>query len=99
MLFLSGCGCGLASPAMAGTPAAHRPHGGPLDRAHPRHRFPLMKEPRYTKSNLPTKICAACGRPFAWRKKWVRDWENVKTCSERCKGDVRRKASTGPENR
>jgi hypothetical protein len=48
-------------------------------------------EKRYSKSNLPEKICAACGRPFAWRKKWARDWDNVKTCSERCKGDARRK--------
>ncbi|MTA17219.1 MAG: DUF2256 domain-containing protein [Actinobacteria bacterium] len=22
---------------------------------------------------------------FEWRKKWARDWENVKYCSERCK--------------
>ncbi len=44
---------------------------------------------RYTKSNLPEKICAACGRPFAWRKKWRRDWEAVKTCSERCKATLR----------
>lgn len=51
--------------------------------------IPLMPDKRYTKSNLPEKICAACGRPFAWRKKWARDWDNVKTCSERCKGDLR----------
>jgi hypothetical protein len=44
---------------------------------------------RYTKSTLPQKICAACGRPFAWRKKWARDWEQVKTCSDRCKGEAR----------
>ena len=25
------------------------------------------------KSDLPTKICAVCKRPFAWRRKWVRD--------------------------
>jgi hypothetical protein len=54
-----------------------------------------MPEKRYTKSNLPEKICAACGRPFAWRKKWERDWDNVKTCSERCKGDLRRKNRGG----
>ena len=50
-----------------------------------------MTAKRYTKSTLPHKICAACGRPFAWRKKWARDWEQVKTCSDRCKGDLRRK--------
>ncbi|MBL9133211.1 MAG: DUF2256 domain-containing protein, partial [Verrucomicrobiaceae bacterium] len=31
------------------------------------------------------KICLACGRPFAWRKKWERDWENVKFCSDACR--------------
>ena len=25
------------------------------------------------KSDLPTKVCAACGLPFAWRKKWERE--------------------------
>jgi hypothetical protein len=37
------------------------------------------------KCDLPQKVCARCGRPFAWRKKWVRDWEAVRYCSERCK--------------
>nr|WP_306545253.1 DUF2256 domain-containing protein [Malikia spinosa] len=23
--------------------------------------------------------------PFAWRKKWERDWDQVKYCSERCR--------------
>jgi len=45
------------------------------------------------KGDLPQKICAACGRPFAWRKKWARDWEQVKTCSDRCKGELRRKGA------
>jgi len=37
------------------------------------------------KSDLPQKICAACGLPFSWRKKWERDWEQVKYCSDRCR--------------
>ena len=37
------------------------------------------------KGDLPSKICAACGLPFAWRKKWERDWDNVLYCSERCR--------------
>jgi len=41
--------------------------------------------PRRDKSQLPQKICAACARPFAWRKKWARDWESVKYCSDRCR--------------
>lgn len=39
----------------------------------------------HKKLNLPTKICAACQRPFAWRKKWARDWDSVKFCSDRCR--------------
>ncbi|MCY2959176.1 MAG: DUF2256 domain-containing protein [Planctomycetota bacterium] len=38
------------------------------------------------KEHLPTKTCATCGRPFAWRKKWERDWERVRYCSDRCRG-------------
>ena len=38
------------------------------------------------KGDLPTKICAACGRPFAWRRKWAKDWDAVRYCSDRCRG-------------
>jgi len=38
-----------------------------------------------TKNGLAPKICQRCGLPFEWRKKWARDWENVKYCSEKCK--------------
>jgi len=41
------------------------------------------------KANLPEKICQHCQRPFAWRKKWWRCWNEVKYCSERCKRDGR----------
>ncbi|MBP8035407.1 MAG: DUF2256 domain-containing protein [Burkholderiaceae bacterium] len=37
------------------------------------------------KSELPSKVCLTCARPFNWRKKWERDWENVKYCSDRCR--------------
>lgn len=37
------------------------------------------------KADLPEKICPVCQRPFAWRKKWERDWEQVVYCSERCR--------------
>ena len=46
--------------------------------------------PMRRKGDLPTKTCAACGRPFAWRRKWQAVWDEVKTCSERCKDDLRR---------
>jgi hypothetical protein len=45
-----------------------------------------------SKSDLPVKDCAACGRPFAWRKKWERDWENVKHCSDACRSGARARA-------
>lgn len=37
------------------------------------------------KSDLPQKTCVVCGRPFTWRKKWEKVWEEVKYCSDRCK--------------
>ena len=33
----------------------------------------------------PDKLCARCGRPFSWRKKWQRDWEQVRYCSDKCR--------------
>ena len=41
------------------------------------------------KSELPEKRCAACGRTFVWRRKWARDWENVRWCSDRCRREGR----------
>ncbi|MDP4608535.1 MAG: DUF2256 domain-containing protein [Burkholderiaceae bacterium] len=38
------------------------------------------------KHDLPQKICLSCGLPFSWRKKWERDWEQVRYCSKRCSG-------------
>ncbi|MGB3764613.1 MAG: DUF2256 and DUF3253 domain-containing protein [Ornithinimicrobium sp.] len=31
------------------------------------------------------KVCASCGRRIEWRKKWERDWEQVKYCSSGCR--------------
>ncbi len=42
------------------------------------------------KADLPVKDCAACGRPFAWRKKWERDWDNVRYCSDKCRASPKR---------
>jgi hypothetical protein len=39
----------------------------------------------HKKLHLPEKICITCGRPFKWRKKWEKDWENVKYCSDKCR--------------
>jgi hypothetical protein len=38
------------------------------------------------KSELLTKTCVTCGRPFTWRKKWERVWAEVKYCSDKCRG-------------
>lgn len=35
-------------------------------------------------SETATKVCRVCGRRFAWRAKWARDWPNVRHCSGRC---------------
>ncbi len=37
------------------------------------------------KQNLPSKICISCNKPFAWRKKWEKNWAEVKYCSDRCR--------------
>jgi hypothetical protein len=37
------------------------------------------------KATLPEKICPACGRPFTWRRKWAKDWDSVKFCSDACR--------------
>ncbi len=37
------------------------------------------------KGDRPTKVCAACGREFAWRRRWAATWESVRYCSQRCR--------------
>jgi len=46
------------------------------------------------KSELPSKLCLSCGKPFSWRKKWERDWDRVKYCSERCRAKAQPAANT-----
>ncbi|MDX1995637.1 MAG: DUF2256 domain-containing protein [bacterium] len=41
------------------------------------------------KQHLPTKICAVCNRPFTWRKKWEKNWDEVKYCSDACRAKSR----------
>ncbi len=47
------------------------------------------------RQDLPLKICAQCDRPFAWRRKWQRDWEEVRYCSKRCRGQARGRLCKG----
>jgi hypothetical protein len=37
-----------------------------------------------SKQNLPSKDCVVCHRPFTWRKKWEKCWDDVTTCSKSC---------------
>jgi hypothetical protein len=37
------------------------------------------------KSDLPQKTCIVCQRPYTWRKKWAKVWDEVKYCSEACR--------------
>jgi hypothetical protein len=43
----------------------------------------MTKAPK--KQNLPVKPCAVCGRPFTWRKKWEKVWDEVRYCSDACR--------------
>lgn len=38
------------------------------------------------KQNLPNKTCVVCQKPFAWRKKWEKVWDEVKYCGDKCRG-------------
>jgi hypothetical protein len=31
------------------------------------------------------RTCASCGRTITWRRKWERDWESVRWCSDACR--------------
>ncbi|WP_237213179.1 DUF2256 domain-containing protein [Falsiroseomonas oryziterrae] len=46
----------------------------------------------HRKPHLPEKPCLACGRPFAWRRKWARDWDAVRYCSDACRSGRRDRA-------
>ncbi len=45
-----------------------------------------MVNKQIKKENLPQKICIICNRPFTWRKKWEKVWDEVKYCSDKCRG-------------
>lgn len=36
-------------------------------------------------TQIPSKTCARCGRTIEWRKKWEREWDNVRFCSKACR--------------
>ena len=46
----------------------------------------------------PTKTCVVCGRTITWRKKWARDWAEVKYCSDACRRRAKGATSTVDAN-
>lgn len=60
-------------------PTAFQPHVGPLPMPFPAPDY------RGNKAALPSKPCVACGRPMSWRRKWARNWDEVKYCSDACR--------------
>ncbi|MAV50954.1 MAG: DUF2256 domain-containing protein [Hyphomonadaceae bacterium] len=56
--------------------------------------------PRHQTSSLrPEKNCVRCQRPFSWRKKWEKDWENVRYCSKRCRNSPVSQTDAKPPER
>lgn len=47
--------------------------------------MPLRSTHKGNKQSLPSKPCVVCGRPMSWRKKWEKNWDQVKYCSEACR--------------
>ena len=44
------------------------------------------------KRDLPSKTCVVCGRPFAWRKKWERFWDEASCCLKKYNSETRSKS-------
>ncbi|MCC3152180.1 DUF2256 domain-containing protein [Hymenobacter sp. BT770] len=55
-----------------------------------------MLPAKLRKGQLPTKLCATCGRPFEYRKKWRANWADVKYCGEKCQRNRPATASPSP---
>src|SRR5208282_4960053 len=58
------------------------------------HSYPEYKEAMPDRVRKPEKttphkdkICQTCGRAFSWRRKWEKDWDVVKYCSDACRGN------------
>jgi len=47
---------------------------------------------RGNKAGLPSKPCATCGLAMSWRRRWAKNWDEVKHCSDACR---RNKAAHG----
>jgi hypothetical protein len=58
-----------------------------------------VKKKRVAKAHLPTKTCTICQRPFTWRKKWSKVWDEVRYCSDACRGKRQGKDAVVPRLR
>ena len=36
-------------------------------------------------ADVSDRFCDSCGRLIEWRRKWARDWDNVRYCSDGCR--------------
>ncbi len=48
-------------------------------------RKPKPQRSNATAGTPSPKLCATCGRTITWRKKWERDWDDVRYCSDACR--------------
>lgn len=39
---------------------------------------------------MESKICSSCGRTIEYRKKWARNWDDIKFCSDECRKNKNR---------
>jgi len=44
-----------------------------------------MSRAAKVKNGFAPKVCVRCGLEFEWRKKWAKNWADVKYCSDRCR--------------
>ncbi|MBK6598033.1 MAG: DUF2256 domain-containing protein [Proteobacteria bacterium] len=40
---------------------------------------------RGNKTALPSKPCVVCGLAMSWRRRWAKNWADVKYCSQACR--------------
>lgn len=45
---------------------------------------------------IPSKVCESCGRSFEYRKKWEKNWDSVKYCSDQCRGQKNKDSFQNP---
>ena len=48
--------------------------------------MPDKAKKRVAQGGREAKVCATCGRTMEWRKGWAKNWDEVKYCSDKCRG-------------